>query len=981
MRRVLLLLTCHQFISNSSVSLGQISFGILLAISASFSSTSEKDLIWQLHYSSAVGKSSFWKFSWGNRANLLWHLESFVDSCYPCRANLLWHLESSLTPVIPPVMFYMCMYMSHASIDSDWESFSETDSSMDQEENEYFYGGHASNILSSLEASIGKIDDFLTFERGFVYGDMVSSVRDPSGQMGRVVGINMLVDLESDNGNIIKDVNSKNLSKIRSISVGDYVVSGPWLGRVDRVVDRVTVVFDDGTEREVTAVDQEKLLPISPNLLEDPQYPYYPGQRVQVRLSTASKSSRWLCGNWRENQDEGTVCSVEGGLVYVDWLASFLMGCDQKMPAPPRVLDSKKLNLLSCFSHANWQLGDWCTLQVADDKAAMEQAFQNASTCEMVKKHKKSERGFRRSNMNSRDEVFVIIKTRTKVDVAWQDGSHSLGLDSQTLVPVSVVNDHEFWPEQFVLEKGTYDDLHMSSNQKWGVVRGVDAKEHTVKVQWKTITAPEEKYSKGEQLEETVSAYELVKHPDYSYCFGDYVFRLVQNQFDEQADKNCPHTKIDMSKEAASDDKNCGGDQEYYTDKRYLSHIGNVIGFKDGAVEVRWATGITSKGLLNLDDVSKVGKDYTRESSSSFLSQAAIGFFTSIAASLFGSQESVPLSAPSPSVCISEVGNESEIPHEKGIAETCELFTEQQSTTELERFEGNSIPHSKANDSVDQFRQFDIIADCTDHHFHGANKELALSQVKRGWMKRVQQEWSIFEKDLPEQIYVRAFEERMDLLQAAIVGAPGTPYHDGLFFFDIYLPPEYPHEPPMVHYTSGGLRVNPNLYESGKVCLSLLNTWTGTGTEVWNPGGSTILQVLLSLQALVLNDKPYFNEAGYDQQIGRTEGEKNSVSYNENAFLMTCKSMLYTLHKPPKHFEELVIEHFTRHSQNILMACKAYMDGAPVGCAVGFQKTEDKDGKGSSTGFKIMLSKLFPKLVEAFSAKGIDCNQFIGLEK
>ncbi|KAK9906964.1 hypothetical protein M0R45_002578 [Rubus argutus] len=64
---------------------------------------------------------------------------------------------------------------------------------------------------------------------------------------------------------------------------------------------------------------------------------------------------------------------------------------------------------------------------------------------------------------------------------------------------------------------------------------------------------------------------------------------------------------------------------------------------------------------------------------------------------------------------------------------------------------------------------------------------VALSQVKRGWMKKVQQEWSILEKDLPEKIYVRAFEERMDLLRAAIVGAPGTPYHDGLFFFDIYL--------------------------------------------------------------------------------------------------------------------------------------------------------------------------------------------------
>lgn len=104
----------------------------------------------------------------------------------------------------------------------------------------------------------------------------------------------------------------------------------------------------------------------------------------------------------------------------------------------------------------------------------------------------------------------------------------------------------------------------------------------------------------------------------------------------------------------------------------------------------------------------------------------------------------------------------------------------------------------------------------------------------------------------------------------------------------------------MVHYHAGGLRLNPNLYESGKVCLSLLNTWKGTGSEVWDPQSSTVLQVLVSLQALVLNDRPYFNEAGYDKQAGKAEGEKNSVSYNENAFLLTCKSMTYLLRKPPK---------------------------------------------------------------------------------
>ncbi|CAN0921736.1 Probable ubiquitin-conjugating enzyme E2 25 [Linum grandiflorum] len=37
----------------------------------------------------------------------------------------------------------------------------------------------------------------------------------------------------------------------------------------------------------------------------------------------------------------------------------------------------------------------------------------------------------------------------------------------------------------------------------------------------------------------------------------------------------------------------------------------------------------------------------------------------------------------------------------------------------------------------------------------------------------------------------------MDLMTAVIVGADGTPYHDGLFFFDIFFPDCYPNVPPV----------------------------------------------------------------------------------------------------------------------------------------------------------------------------------------
>lgn len=52
-----------------------------------------------------------------------------------------------------------------------------------------------------------------------------------------------------------------------------------------------------------------------------------------------------------------------------------------------------------------------------------------------------------------------------------------------------------------------------------------------------------------------------------------------------------------------------------------------------------------------------------------------------------------------------------------------------------------------------------------------------------------------------DYIYVRVFEDRMDLIRAVIIGASGTPYQDGLFFFDFHLPPEYPQVPPVIAIT------------------------------------------------------------------------------------------------------------------------------------------------------------------------------------
>ena len=42
------------------------------------------------------------------------------------------------------------------------------------------------------------------------------------------------------------------------------------------------------------------------------------------------------------------------------------------------------------------------------------------------------------------------------------------------------------------------------------------------------------------------------------------------------------------------------------------------------------------------------------------------------------------------------------------------------------------------------------------------------------------------------------------------------------------------------------IRFNPNLYNNGYICLSLLGTWRGDSTEAWT-SRSNALQILLSI--------------------------------------------------------------------------------------------------------------------------------------
>ncbi|KAJ3041280.1 Baculoviral IAP repeat-containing protein 6 [Rhizophlyctis rosea] len=162
-------------------------------------------------------------------------------------------------------------------------------------------------------------------------------------------------------------------------------------------------------------------------------------------------------------------------------------------------------------------------------------------------------------------------------------------------------------------------------------------------------------------------------------------------------------------------------------------------------------------------------------------------------------------------------------------------------------------------------------------------------------------------------VFVRVDDSKIDAMKCLITGPEGTPYSNGCFEFDIAFPDDYPAIPPKVKLkTTGGgtVRFNPNLYQCGKVCLSLLGTWHGAPSEMWQTGAnqSTLLQVLMSIQSMILVDLPYYNEPGMGQA---RKDDDRSVRYNKVVRRNCVKhAMINILKTPPTGFKSIIRNHF-----------------------------------------------------------------------
>jgi ubiquitin-conjugating enzyme E2 G2 len=116
-------------------------------------------------------------------------------------------------------------------------------------------------------------------------------------------------------------------------------------------------------------------------------------------------------------------------------------------------------------------------------------------------------------------------------------------------------------------------------------------------------------------------------------------------------------------------------------------------------------------------------------------------------------------------------------------------------------------------------------------------------------------------KPLLENDYLITFDEENINKVYSIIKAPiDSVYKHKFIRLDFDIPFDYPHSPPKVTFINyDGTRIHPNMYQDGKYCATILNTWPSEN-EKWT-SSMGIETILLTFHSF-LDNKPYTYEPG-----------------------------------------------------------------------------------------------------------------------
>ena len=136
-----------------------------------------------------------------------------------------------------------------------------------------------------------------------------------------------------------------------------------------------------------------------------------------------------------------------------------------------------------------------------------------------------------------------------------------------------------------------------------------------------------------------------------------------------------------------------------------------------------------------------------------------------------------------------------------------------------------------------------------------ANKRF-LKEIQRLYLQQSQ-------KELLKNDYLIVYDEANINKLYAIIKAPRDSVYKHKFIrLNFTIPDNYPHSPPEVTFVNyDGVRIHPNMYENGKCCATILNTWGDNIFEKWT-SSMGIETILLTFHSFLYFCFAYFAISG-----------------------------------------------------------------------------------------------------------------------
>ena len=182
-------------------------------------------------------------------------------------------------------------------------------------------------------------------------------------------------------------------------------------------------------------------------------------------------------------------------------------------------------------------------------------------------------------------------------------------------------------------------------------------------------------------------------------------------------------------------------------------------------------------------------------------------------------------------------------------------------------------------------------------------------------IKRILVDYIDLNNDPLEGIHIHYDDNDITKLYAMIIGPRDTPYEGGYYYFKIEYDENYPTKSPKCKFETinNKIRFNPNLYENGKICLSILGTWSGPG---WKPVMNT-RSILLNLQSL-LHEYPIVNEPMYNKL---DVNDNRSTNYNILLQYYNYKFAILEMYKKKDYysfFNDIIEKHFNENYEKYI---------------------------------------------------------------